>query len=525
MLKHRLGNCGCVKYEKTAEVIKEVDFLSDNLKNEILGARDEITITGTAYYVAEDGCDDNDGLTVKTPIKSIDKVNTLELKPGDGVFFKRGDLFRGNIGTKPGVTYAAYGSGEKPRLYASPEDGAVAANWELVEGTTNIWKYNKQFIDIGVIVFNHGEENSIKKMPSWVEGQWVLASDRKTPFDVTKHMKQDLSHFSKCDTLMHDEAPVPNVRCNLCKGDLYLRCDRGNPGEVFESIEFVPLGAVLRIGVNSNVTIDNLCIKYSNFGISGSTQKNLRITNCEIGWIGGCIQGYSSKPETLGNAWRFGNGIEIYGGCDNFVVDHNYIYQCYDAGATHQLSAGGTQDCKQKNVAYTNNLFEYCIYNYEYFLGKPSAIECVRFQQNILVKGNIMRYAGFGFGTQRPESDTYFPAAHIKGWDHDNNLDENYVIEDNIFDRSRNMIFHCVAVKKQYLPISRNNIIIQYNTTPPAYFGRWGVKGETVDTPYDDNIKKFMEENVGDTTSGIYFAERDWLFDLPDYLPKCDRNC
>ncbi|MBE6705294.1 MAG: hypothetical protein E7583_08535, partial [Ruminococcaceae bacterium] len=287
MLNHRLNNCGCVKYEKTAEVIKEVDFLSENLKNEILGARDEITITGTAYYVSENGDDSNDGLTFKTPVKTIKKVNTLDLKSGDGVFFKRGDLFRGNIETKPGVTYAAYGTGEKPRLYASPEDGADASKWTLVEGTTNIWKYHRQFIDIGVIVFNHGKENSIKKMPSWVDGQWVLASDRKTPFDVTKHMKQDLSHFSKCDTLIHDQAPIPNVRCNLCTGDLYLRCDRGNPGEVFESIEFVPLGAVLRIGNNNNVTIDNLCIKYSNFGISGGTQKNLRITNCEIGWIGG----------------------------------------------------------------------------------------------------------------------------------------------------------------------------------------------------------------------------------------------
>ena len=120
MLKHRLGNCGCVKYEKTAEVIKEVDLLSENLKNEILGARDEITITGTAYYVAEDGCDDNDGLTVKTPIKSIDKVNTLELKPGVGVFFKRGDSFRTTVPLKSaGITLSAYGSGAKPKIIAS----------------------------------------------------------------------------------------------------------------------------------------------------------------------------------------------------------------------------------------------------------------------------------------------------------------------------------------------------------------------------------------------------------------------
>lgn len=523
MLEHRLGNCGCVNYEKTAEVIKEVDFLAENLKNEILNERDEITITGTAYYVSENGSDNNDGLTFKTPIKTIDKVNSLDLKPGDGVFFKRGDLFRGQISSKPGVTYAAYGTGIKPRLYGSPEDGADPAKWTLVEGTNNIWKFHRNFIDIGVIVFNHGEESSIKKLPSYVDGKFVLKADRKTPFNLAVHMDKDLSHFSECDTVLNEDTFTPDVRNVLCVGNLYLRCDRGNPGDVFKSIEFAPLGAVVRIGRNDGVTVDNLCLKYCNFGVSGGTQKNLTIRNCEIGWIGGCLQGYSTKEGSIGDCWRFGNGIEIYGGCDNFIVDHNYVYQCYDAGVTHQLSAGGTNDCKQKNVAYTNNLIEYCIYNYEYFLGKASAVECVRFQQNILVKNNIMRYAGFGFGEQRPSPDNYFPAAHIKGWDHDNNLDENYVVEGNIFDRARNMMFHCCAVKSQYLPVFKNNIYIQYDNQFPATFARWGVKGEAKDIPYDENLRNVMNEFGIDPNGGVYFTQKDWLFDLPDYLPKHDR--
>ena len=135
-----------------------------------------------------------------------------------------------------------------------------------------------------------------------------------------------------------------------------------------------------------------------------------------------------------------------------------------------------------------------------------------------------MRYAGFGFGEQRPGPENYFPAAHIKGWDHMNYLDENYVIENNIFDRSRNMMLHCCAAKEAYLPELKNNIYIQYNDVEPSNFARWGVVGSAENIPYNADIKAVMTEKGLDLNGGIYFTERDWLFDLPDYLPKKERT-
>lgn len=46
------------------------------------------------------------------------------LKSGDAVFFERGGLWRGYLDCAEGVTYSAYGQGEKPRIYGSPENGA-----------------------------------------------------------------------------------------------------------------------------------------------------------------------------------------------------------------------------------------------------------------------------------------------------------------------------------------------------------------------------------------------------------------
>ena len=136
-----------------------------------------------------------------------------------------------------------------------------------------------------------------------------------------------------------------------------------------------------------------------------------------------------------------------------------------------------------------------------------------------------MRYAGFGFGEQRYSPANYFPAAHVKGWDHHNYLDDGYVIENNIFDRSRDMMLHCCAIKGEYLPEMKKNIYIQYIGEKSAYFGKYGVVGtaENINIPYDENIRNTMNERSIDLDGGVYFAKRDELFDLEDYLPKTDR--
>ena len=68
-----------------------------------------------------------DGVVYMDAGSSLADLNGLDLRPGTKVLFQCGGVWRGTVRARPGVTYAAYGSGDKPRLFGSPEDGADPA--------------------------------------------------------------------------------------------------------------------------------------------------------------------------------------------------------------------------------------------------------------------------------------------------------------------------------------------------------------------------------------------------------------
>ena len=124
----------------TNEIIKSFDELADRRREEIRSSPDALSFTGIAYYVSNDGNDENDGLTPIKPWKTLEKVSSAPLNYGDAVLFKRGDLFRGKVMTKSGVSYGAYGSGEKPRLYGFDYDLADEDLWEIYDAENNVRK-------------------------------------------------------------------------------------------------------------------------------------------------------------------------------------------------------------------------------------------------------------------------------------------------------------------------------------------------------------------------------------------------
>lgn len=79
---------------------------------------------GKTYYVAANGSSSNDGLSEAAPITLAD-VSALNLKAGDSVLFKKGDLIEGQmtVNSKKGtadnpITFASYGEGEaRPHLH------------------------------------------------------------------------------------------------------------------------------------------------------------------------------------------------------------------------------------------------------------------------------------------------------------------------------------------------------------------------------------------------------------------------
>lgn len=491
----------------TKDFLNGIDALAEKRKNEILSYPDALKITGKTYYVANGGSDANDGLSMDTPWATLNKVSQADLLAGDGVLFKRGDIFRGKVITKSGVSYGAYGEGEKPRLYGWDYDLASEELWELTDADHNIWKMKNKMLDPGTLVFNHGEACSLKHIPSYIGGKFVCRNDESKNFVFANEATGDLDIYWEFDEILTttpskgQDFPVPETG-ERSYGTLYMRCDRGNPGAVFSSIEAPVRRPMFAVGSCENVTIDNICIKYVGLhGIAagGKCSKGLTVTNCEIGWIGGTIQHYlgtdPNYPEGgRGTVTRFGNGIEVYGGCEDYRVENCYVYQCYDAGITHQITTNGNK-FTMNNVVYKDNLVEYCVYGIEYFLEMNKG-DTESYMDNIEMCGNIIRHSGYGWGQQRHNKHT--PAA-IKGWSYTNRA-FNYSVHNNVFDRAAYRMVHLVAEKDEYCPSMYENTYIQHSG---GMIGQWGGNEngeppiEIFDGKADEKIEKvFREKNA-----------------------------
>lgn len=495
----------------TNEILKEYEDLFEKRKAEIRNSVSCADIKGTAYYVSSDGDDKNDGKSPDKAWKTLSKVSSAALNYGDGVLFRRGDIFRGYVPTVyDGVTYAAYGEGAKPVLCAGDKDYAKSELWEIYDEKNNIWKLTEKILDVGTLVFNHGEYHAKKLFPTFTEqGSFVCREDESKLFDVRDELVDDLDlywHFDERLTTFPDKEgcfPVPAV--NDGYGELYLRCNAGNPGEVYDSVEALARRHMFYVGRCKDVKFDNLCIKYVGMhGIAGAWDvKGLTVSNCEFGWIGGTIhQYYGNDPNYpqghRGQVGRFGNAVEIYGGCEDYTVSNCYVYQIFDAGLTHQFTA--PYKTVMKNVKYTDNIIEKCVYGIEYFLeieegGEESMME------NIEMSRNFIRLGGYGWGQQRHNIHT---PALIKGWSFENTA-KNYRITDNIFDRCAYRLLHTVAKKKDSCPIMDGNTYIQNFSTSLGQYGHNEVK-EPENMVFDENADKKICEILGDNNAKVIYV-------------------
>ncbi len=79
------------------------------------------------YYISSKGNDDNPG-TIELPWKTISKVNQHSFKPGDTIYFARGNRFTGGLHIKDSglpdspIVFTAYGSGISPHLINKNHD-------------------------------------------------------------------------------------------------------------------------------------------------------------------------------------------------------------------------------------------------------------------------------------------------------------------------------------------------------------------------------------------------------------------
>jgi len=103
----------------------------------------------TSYFIDDiSGDDNNKGTSISTPILSIDRINQLNLMPGDSVLFRRGGAWIGNLEPKGSglehkpIVIGAFGSGPAPVLNAR----GVIAKGEKASYTIRL--FNQEYMEI-----------------------------------------------------------------------------------------------------------------------------------------------------------------------------------------------------------------------------------------------------------------------------------------------------------------------------------------------------------------------------------------
>ncbi|MBE6805275.1 MAG: hypothetical protein E7526_01955 [Ruminococcaceae bacterium] len=465
----------------------EIEHKSRALREKIRNAKPELDIKGTTYYVSADGDDNNDGLSPETAWKSIDAVdnNSDKLNVGDAVLFRCGDIFRPlklrrrGLLMKPGVTYSSFGEGAKPDLRAYNVDGTTL-DWKYEGNNIYSITLDHQF-DIGNIIFDGDKEWGYKL----VKGQ----DENLTP-------QLDLEYY-------HD----------IVGYKLYLCSEKGNPKERWNTIDIGSLYNMFSASDECRPTgavVDGIAFRYTGgFGIGFGTVDypvsggiynygftDFTVRNCEFEWIGGSLQGDVTKSTI-----RFGNGFEIWGGCDNLKVYNCYFNQCYDAALTQQFNGCMSNDIPVTvtNCVFSGNLFENNTYDYEYFLTefdenrKHKADTGFGFY-DVVFENNICRKNGYGFGNQRP--DRYTPSC-LKSWAGHQNKSKNFVIRNNIFDRADYLLIQIAAAAgEKYLPTLDGNVYCQYEKKGWIH----AINGKPASTFDRDTMKcptaNYAEENA-----------------------------
>ena len=380
------------------------------------------TYTGTAYYVSNGGSDDQDGLSPATAFATPAALDHVTLQYGDAVFFERGSVWRGvslpsSAAWTEGVTFSAYGEGEKPRFLGSLENGAGGEKWTLAyEGVDGrkIWVYSTEMTEVAGIVLNE-ETVANRDKAYWNGSEYQVVDENYWPleegavYSVEEHLPDgycfpDLRYPENRqglynDRIFHTWNEAEN-RYDYVTGKLYFRCDAGNPGELYDSIEFIQPFPLVD-GFADNQVYDNLCILFSSMTfVSGSadgvpTGNHSVIQNMEVGFMGGNVTGYrpaSGSDDHIsyncGSMGCNGGGMAFNG--SGITVRNNYVHHTFQEGIALELF----EDCPtMESCTISGNLVECCTQAILLCNWDEEAVDGHIFR-NMVVEENLVLYSG-----------------------------------------------------------------------------------------------------------------------------------
>ena len=334
--------------------------------------------TGKTYYVAANGNDNNDGLSESTPLKTIKKVNKLNLVAGDTIAFRCGDIFSGaglvletsGADDNP-ITVCSYGQGEKPKLLAQGFDAIKFNNLSnivirdleiILQGSERVSENTPpQIVGISgyydvidnyknIYIFNNTIHGSPTQSSSGIRiHAFVSKNDSYQNLITNMHIKHNtvydlgmagiftdswLYDWSATEGVMNSDPDTfanvyvnENITYNIAQIPIYLECCHDSES-------------------NRNYVYD------SAMGINGNAWLN--IGQCGIMTLG-CTDTDVMYNEVYNihnaNIYFDGMGIDIDWNCKRVNVQYNHTYNCTGSG----IGTMANVDCFILNNRVENN--------------------------------------------------------------------------------------------------------------------------------------------------------------------------
>ena len=289
------------------------------------------SVFSTNFYVDPSSTSATVNGTVFNPWKEISQVNNVlpSLKPGDTVFFKRGQLFRGNInisaaGTESNpIVFTSYGLGPIPEMIST------GAPFFLLRGARNIKIDGFKMID-----------------PSISDSLHIILA--KIPYAII--LKNAPNCFIK--------------NCDISKVGIGISVEAGSDQTTIENNFIHDLRMVRNtpVAMNSN---DDYGANPMVIGSSKNTIKNNRFEECwarsyDYGFDGGAVELFGTSVNDnkvfYNTAINCNGFLEIgsqgNGSAWNNVIAYNKIINC---GAIGVLQNAGSFKIDIRNLQYYNN--------------------------------------------------------------------------------------------------------------------------------------------------------------------------
>lgn len=388
----------------------------------------------TTYYISPSGSDSNVGTSQTSPWKTISKVNTVSLLPGDQILFQRGGTFRGNLAiTQSGtsanpIVISSYGTGNNPIFLGSQ----LISGWVLHQG--NIWKAQVPFSQV-VHVFSNDSLMTLARYPNtgWLRNVSGSNSNITDPMLVqpanywngsTMVIRSQIWSYDTARVFSYSPGNISfrPISYNLSNYEwgYFIRNkfeELDTPGEWFfnqntSTLYYYPISGnplneiieavVTNLSTNAcgirttwlktDVIIENLDFrKYGYAGVSTSGANNIIVRNCRFDECDHAI-------------WFYGNNQTAIG---------NIISRCYRM-AINSLSGGGITGYGNYNTIENNTVTDCAIYpglgkNWGYFgIGSSGFYNVIRgnklkrigyialsFDNNAIVERNVIEDACF----------------------------------------------------------------------------------------------------------------------------------